>query len=106
MSVTGSLQRLAGVGLVRSTPKTEKSARTLALSRTAVEVLHERRGRQELEKAFAGEKWKGTDFVFTSLVGTPMDPRGLGRDFKVLAAKAELPEQRFHDFRPSTPPFS
>ena len=37
--------------------------------------------------------------VFTSEVGTPINRHNLTRQFKRLLAKAELPDERFHDLR-------
>jgi hypothetical protein len=36
-----------------------------------------------------GDVWRGeTDFVFTTPVGTPVDPRNFNREFGLLTAKA------------------
>jgi integrase len=39
--------------------------------------------------------------VFTSGIGTPLEPRNLFRAFKALLCKASLPDIRFHDLRHS-----
>ena len=48
----------------------------------------------------AGEKsWQETGLVFTTTVGTPLDPRNVTRQFQKLMGEAGLPHQRFHDLR-------
>jgi len=37
--------------------------------------------------------------VFTSTIGTPLEPRNVLRAFQSHARKAGLPHQRFHDLR-------
>ena len=39
------------------------------------------------------------DLIFPNILGKPMDPRKLTRDFKSLLKWAGLPELRFHDLR-------
>ncbi len=44
--------------------------------------------------------WQESDLVFTSRVGTPLDPDNfIHRSFKPLLRRAGLPEMRFHDLR-------
>ena len=48
----------------------------------------------------AGERWQETGLVFTSSVGTPLEPRNLTREFKRHLATAGLPKEwRFYDMR-------
>jgi integrase len=37
--------------------------------------------------------------VFTTLLGTALDPRNVTREFHTVLAAAELPSVRFHDLR-------
>ena len=39
--------------------------------------------------------------MFTTRIGTPIDPANLLDDFKRILRKAELPDIRFHDLRHS-----
>lgn len=47
----------------------------------------------------AGEKWQGSDLVFPTRLGTPMHPTSMTKDFKLVLAKAGLPNIRFYDLR-------
>jgi integrase len=64
-----------------------------------VEALEAHRKRQATEREFAGSRWVQTDYVFTSTVGTPIEPRNLTRRFQRLTASAGVPVTRFHDLR-------
>ncbi|MEU7743368.1 tyrosine-type recombinase/integrase [Nonomuraea sp. NPDC049158] len=62
--------------------KTKKSRRTLALPRRCVEALQRHRDQQDKDREAAGSRWKEHGLVFTSLVGTEIDPSKLRRDFR------------------------
>ncbi len=64
-----------------------------------VEALREHRIRQDLERELAGDLWQETGFVFTSLVGTPLDGSNVTHKFQELLARSGLPRLRFHDLR-------
>jgi integrase len=102
LQVRQTVQRIAQEGLVAAEPKTEKSRRTLSLPDAALRALKAQRARQATERLSAGTEWEDADLVFTSLSGTPLDPRGVDRKFKRLLAKAQLPvTTRLHDLRHS-----
>ena len=98
LSIRHSLQRIDG-SLKLVEPKTAKSRRTIAIPGFAWEALKAHRKRQVEEKLFAGSKWQDTDHVFTSRIGTPLDPDNVSRDFKALVKEAGLRDQRLHDLR-------
>jgi integrase len=49
----------------------------------------------------AGARWQERGFVFTSGIGTPIEPRRVTREFKALLKSAGLPVIRLHDLRHS-----
>jgi len=60
-------------------------------------------GRSELlsfSKQGSG-RWQDQSFIFASVVGTPLDPRNITRQFKALLKAAELPDIGLHDLRHS-----
>jgi integrase len=57
--------------------------------------------RQLEARLAAGGRWQDRSFVFTSAVGTPLDPRNVTRKFKALLTAANLPNIRLHDLRHS-----
>jgi integrase len=100
LRVAQTVQRIKG-GLAFEPPKTERSARLLPLPLFVERALTRHAERQELERRVAGDAWNDYDLVFPSVIGTPLDPRNLLRQFKELLVAAELPDMRFHDLRHS-----
>ena len=47
----------------------------------------------------AGPAWQEMDYVFTTSIGTPREPRNVTRRFQALLSRAGLPNKRFHDLR-------
>lgn len=80
-------------------PKTAHSRRVIALPARVVAALREHRRRQVEERLRAGEAWQDTGLVFTTQIGTPIDPRGLIRRWHQVRSAAGLSTLRFHDLR-------
>jgi integrase len=101
LTVNQAIYRIAGKGLVAAAPKTERSRRALFLPDGVLRALRAHRLRQLQERLAAGSRWHDSGLVFTSSVGTPLEPRNLFRSFKALLRRAGLPDVRFHDLRHS-----
>ena len=99
LSVVATLQRIVGKGLVEGQPKTGRSRRVIALSRTAVTLLHKIRGQQLENRLKSGPMWQETGYVFTQIDGTPVDPDRISRAFAHFVRDAELPHLTFHGLR-------
>lgn len=100
LTVRGALQRVnSKLQLVE--PKTRSSRRTISLSEITVSALRQHRVKQLEERLAAGSEWRGNslDLVFTTSIGTPLEPSGVVKQFKRILREAGLPEQRFHDLR-------
>jgi integrase len=95
--VTNTLQRVAGELRLMPT-KTEGSVRTIPLPSLAVEALTEHRDRQRAERMAAGARWRESGHVFTSTVGTPLEPDNLRRSWDPIRRGLGL-SIRFHDLR-------
>jgi integrase len=79
-----------------------KKLRIINLPKILDEALRCHRLRQTEECARAGPAWKGDGtYVFTSTVGTPLEPRRLDRIFTEICQHAGLRRIRFHDLRHS-----
>jgi integrase len=100
LHVKAALQRINGK-LELSETKTDRSRRPLPLLDFVVKSLRHHRVRQHEERLIAGSGWRDSGFVFTTRIGTPVDPANLLDDFKRILEKAELPNIRFHDLRHS-----
>lgn len=101
LTVAATLSRRVGHGLVESAPKTARSARTLPLPRTCLESLRTHRRTQAAAQLQAGESWRGEGHMFTTPIGTPIDPRNLTTQFHRLCVDAGIGKRRFHALRHS-----
>jgi integrase len=74
--------------------------RSVRLTPIAVKALERHRERQAGKRAKLDGLWRESGLVFTSRVGTPLDPDNfIHRSFKPMLRRAGLPEVRFHDLR-------
>jgi integrase len=81
--------------------KTPRSRRTLDLPKPVVDTLKAHRVRQAAERLAIGESWVDTGLVFTTEVGTPVDPSNLRRALARLTKKAGLGHWHPHELRHS-----
>ena len=80
-------------------PKNGKG-RSIKCSHKATEALSRHWSRQNQERHAAGPLWEDNDLVFPTLTGTTKSGTYLlGRHFKPLLKRAELPPIRVHDLR-------
>lgn len=99
LHVRQTLQRLdAGRGIVVGPPKTNRSRRTIPLPRAVVDELGRHRQRQAAELADVS-KPNALGLVFTTTIGTPIEPSNLRREFDALIEQAGVRRIRFHDLR-------
>ena len=72
-------------------PKTERGRRTVPLSPAVVVELRAHRAVQLGERLAAGPAWSERGMVFTTELGTPMDPRNVLRWYQTMAGKVGVP---------------
>lgn len=84
---------------VLQTLKTPNSRRTIPLSPGTMQELEAHRRRQQAEWEMIGESWKPEGFVFTDVLGRPVEPRTLYGWYRQLVEEAGVPRIRFHDLR-------
>jgi integrase len=100
VDIRRTLQRVGGE-LRAVSPKTRTSRRTVAVIGLCVDALREHRERQEAEAERAGNAWRDLGYVFTSAMGTPIEPDNLRRSWYPLREAIDCPATRFHDLRHS-----
>jgi integrase len=81
-------------------PKTSDSWRTQHLPQPCVDALLRHKAQQAKERLGA-TTWSNSDLVFTTPLGTMIDPSNLAKDFATQAAKAELGHRNLHQLRHS-----
>ena len=89
-----------GGRLLLGEPKTKKSRRTIQLTESVVGALREHLSHQMEQIERLGDLYQDEGFIFTSEVGTLINPTNLRkRSFVQLLQKANVPRIRFHDLR-------
>lgn len=92
-------------GLELGEPKTDKSRRTVPLPHSATVALRGHRSGQAAQRLAVGPAWSDTGLVFTTEVGTALEPRNVLRRFQVLMTRAGLEHVSLHTLRHSTASF-
>ena len=82
--------------LVESSTKTAGSAATLALPAVVAAVLQEHRAEQRKQR-LASRIWADDDLVFTTNIGTAIEPRNLNRSWHAVCERAGVRPLRIHD---------
>jgi integrase len=98
LRVEQSVQRVDGK-LRFAPPKTARSRRTIPLPSVCVAALRAHWAAQNAERLGAGLAWHDFGLVFTTSIGTPIEPRNLNRSFDALCARAGIRRLRVHDLR-------
>lgn len=98
LRVHASLQRTSD-GLVLLDTKTRRSVRTVPLPALVLRALRDHWYQHQLDRADLDGRYPDAGYVFTTLIGTPIDPRNCTRVFQQTCADAGLPPVRLHDLR-------
>jgi integrase len=98
LAVRHALQRIGGEPTFVE-PKTALSRRSITLPASAIAALRSQRIRQLEMRLAAGTAWQDWELVFTSSIGTPLEPSNVTKRLHALLEGAGLPRQRFHDLR-------
>ncbi len=111
MRISRSLQRVRGPvdpatghrsgRLVELPPKTAASAASLALPDTLVTALRQHH-QDQLRERLQARVWIDDGLVFTSSIGTYLEPRNIDRTWKALLVRAGVRPLRIHDLRHAT----
>jgi integrase len=86
-------------GLVFLPPKSRRSRRTVPLPQLCRDALIAHRERQAKEAANSLHPWPAVELVFTTVVGTPVDPNNFSHQFHRWCAAAGVPRVRLHALR-------
>jgi integrase len=90
-------------GLIFGEPKTKRTKRVLYIPQATARILKEHRVSQARERLEFGAGWGGEwsvqDLVFTTPIGTPVDPRNFARVLSQVSKGAGLGSWSPHEFR-------
>jgi integrase len=84
--------------LVEKDLKTAESQATMSIPAALVEVLRVHR-RDQIRERLAARVWVDEDLVFTTGVGTPLEPRNVNRAWDAVCKRAGVQGVRLHDLR-------
>ena len=98
VQIRQALQRRTGEGLVMTTPKSRAGRREFCLDPDTLAALVAWR-RDQVVLQVASPCWGDSDVVFTTDIGTPIDPRNDYEEWRTLLKAAGLPHFRVHDCR-------
>jgi len=100
LKVTQAIQRIRGKRELQVVEvKTRSAFRSINLPSVTIAALRQHRIHQLEDRLMAGEKWKDTGLVFTTRVGTPIEPRNYKRSFDAALKRSGLDHMRIHDMR-------
>src|SRR5665213_1333697 len=99
ISVRQQVQRINGE-LKATEVKTERSRRSINLAKPTVVALREHKAAQRAER-LASAAWTDTGYVFTTGIGTPLDPRNVAKQFESNCLKAKIGKWHPHELRHS-----
>ncbi|MGG5371751.1 site-specific integrase [Enterococcus sp. AZ196] len=85
--------------LVLMTPKTESSRRTVWIPKTVAEMLVDHKRNQEKLKDFFGKEYVDYNLVISYEDGKPVENKVIGKRFRKLCEKFDLPKVDFHSLR-------
>ncbi len=80
-------------------PKTPKSRRVLPIPAQIVTLLENQRERQQDLASRHAPLWVDQGYVFTTELGTPIEPRNALRSFHAACERATITRRRLHDLR-------
>jgi integrase len=100
LRVSRQLKR-EGSRLVTTDTKTSLSRRAVNLPAQMLTTLLAHEARQASERDRLGTAWIESGYVFTSSIGTPIDPRNLYREFRKVCRSAGLGDWHPHELRHS-----
>jgi integrase len=96
LQVAQTVQRVSGRLIIDET-KTDASDAVIPLPKITRAVLLEHREHQAKMRDDAGELWTDHDLVFTTSIGTPIEPRSLNTHWEGIRVQAGLPGVRLHE---------
>lgn len=96
--VRRGLHRINGQLMIMDT-KTARSRRTIPMPVIVRSVMAQHLARQRSEREALGQRWTASGHVFTTEIGTPIDPDNCSKFVKKALQAAGVRDIRMHDFR-------
>lgn len=87
--------------LITKDTKTPKSRRAVNLPTALSMQLKSHRAEQNAERLKLGRAWTNSGYIFSTSVGTPIDPRNMYREFREICREAGIGDWHPHELRHS-----
>ena len=101
LHVRQAIRRAGGARFEIGDVKTAYSARSVDMPGAVIDALGRQQLRQDADRLAADQAWEETGLVFTTAIGTMVDPGNARRSFRALIARAGLGEWHTHELRHS-----
>lgn len=92
-------QYLPGIGEFLKDPKNETSKRTVSVPTSIIDLLKKYQKEQMEQKTLLADKWQGSERLFTTWDGNPMQPIQMSTWFPKFLKRHNLPHIPFHGLR-------
>ncbi len=99
ITINRSVYYLGRKGVNEKSTKTDSSNRTIAISSICFDLLKQWRAEQGKMRLSLGDKWNGSENIFTTDDGRIMNPSTGPKWFSEFLKKHGFPHIRFHDLR-------
>lgn len=99
ITINRSVYYLGRKGVNEKSTKTDSSNRTIAISGICFDLLKQWRSEQGKMRLALGDKWNGSENIFTTDDGRIMNPTTGPKWFSEFLKKHGFPHIRFHDLR-------
>ena len=100
LKIRRQLKREGGA-LIASDTKTKSSRRSINVPEQMMPMIMEQKEFQSADHLQLGDAWVNSGSIFTTKLGTPIEPRNLLREFKGLCVQAGLGDWHLHELRHS-----
>ena len=90
---------VTGKGTIEDTTKTFSSKRVIKLPSPVMDLLHEYRAEQLMERYSLGDKWEESGKIFTQWNGSPIYPGTVTAWFADFVKRHDLPKVSIHSLR-------
>lgn len=99
LSVRQAAGYIPKVGTYTKEPKTKNSRRVIALSESILDFLRQYKAVKGKEQQELGDRWQGSNRVFTNWDGRPMFPAFMSKWFPTFLKRKNMPHMGFHGLR-------
>ena len=99
ININKATQYVSGYGTFEKSTKSDTSNRIIYIAHTTIDILRKYKVAQYEQRLLLGNKWKGSERVFTTDIGEDMHPDRPYKILKHIIKKYDLKDITFHGLR-------